>query len=362
MSNDIFSSISTSSTASRLVFIDSQVENYQSLLAGVVPEAEVIILSAKRDGIAQISEVVRQRQLSEIHIVSHGSPGCLYLGNSQLSLDTLDKYQEDLKTWFNTALCKEGRGDLLIYGCNVAAGDAGEEFIEKLHDITGAEIAASATRTGSAALGGDWNLEVTTGDLAVSLAFEQETLDNYSFVMPVFNNVYYGIFTPSGGTANQLRTVNLTNGSSAVVPGTSTTLFNTNAISRGARTGRIYYIENIANNARVAYYDTLTGTHTQAGTTGVTGVTFVKMAQAQDGTIWATGGNNQLYTINPGTGAATLSYTMGFSATAASGDIAFDPNNANVLYVTRGATTTSNDSSTNNATIDLYRITLTVLL
>lgn len=40
----------------------------------------------------------------------------------------------------------------------MAAGDAGTELIEKLHALTGAEIAASANPTGNKALGGDWNL------------------------------------------------------------------------------------------------------------------------------------------------------------------------------------------------------------
>jgi hypothetical protein len=47
-----------------------------------------------------------------------------------------------------------------IYGCNVAAGDAGEEFIHKLHQITTATISASTTKTGNVALGGNWELEV----------------------------------------------------------------------------------------------------------------------------------------------------------------------------------------------------------
>ncbi|MEG4219819.1 DUF4347 domain-containing protein [Microcoleus sp. Pol12A6] len=33
--------------------------------------------------------------------------------------------------------------NLLLYGCNVAAGDAGEEFITRLHKLTGAQIAAT---------------------------------------------------------------------------------------------------------------------------------------------------------------------------------------------------------------------------
>ena len=170
----------------QIVFIDSQLEDYHFLAQGILPGIQKVILDRHRDGIAQITEVLEQKNnFTSIHIVSHGSPGCLYLGNSQLSLDTLNQYQLELQTWFSQSPSPSvpQSPSLLIYGCNVAAGDAGEEFIAKLHHLTGAEIAASATHTGNAAQGGDWNLEVTTSNIPVSLPFQQSTLDNYSFVM-----------------------------------------------------------------------------------------------------------------------------------------------------------------------------------
>lgn len=81
----------------QIVFIDSQVADYQLLASGVLPGIEVIILKSDRDGIEQITEILNQRNnYTSIHIVSHGSPGCLYLGNTQLSLDTLSQYQSEL--------------------------------------------------------------------------------------------------------------------------------------------------------------------------------------------------------------------------------------------------------------------------
>ena len=172
-------------TVKQLVFIDSQVENYQFLASEIIPGIEVVILQKDRDGITQISEVLQsQPQAINVHLVSHGSPGCLYLGNSQLSLDTLDNYTQDLKTWFSNSSLIPHPSSLLIYGCNVAAGDAGAEFIAKLKQITGAEIAATATRTGNAALGGDWNLEVTTAEIDADLAFAPETIASYAYVLP----------------------------------------------------------------------------------------------------------------------------------------------------------------------------------
>ena len=83
--------------------------------------------------------------------MSHGSPGCLYLGNTQLSLETLDKYGEDLQKWF----IEVPSANLLIYGCQVAAENTGTEFLSKVQSLTKANIAASANLTGNAILGGD---------------------------------------------------------------------------------------------------------------------------------------------------------------------------------------------------------------
>ncbi|NEO90271.1 MAG: DUF4347 domain-containing protein [Moorea sp. SIO3G5] len=185
---------SHSKTSSTIVFIDSGVDDYQSLVNGTVPEAEVIVLDSTQDGVEQITKALQRRtDITAIHIVSHGSPGCLYLGNSQLSLDTLNHYTPQLKTWSTT----DSPTPILLYGCNVAAGDAGTEFLERLHQITGTEIAASANRTGNAALGGDWNLECCTGQIGVDSAF-----------LPELMQVYQGVFVVSFSNANNFAVGN----------------------------------------------------------------------------------------------------------------------------------------------------------
>jgi Ca2+-binding RTX toxin-like protein len=140
-------------TATTVVFIDASVSDYQTLQTGVIAGVETVILAPNQNGIEEITEFLQQHpQFTTIHIVSHGSPGCLYLGNGQLNLDNISKYADLLPHWQSE--------NILLYGCNVAAGDAGEEFIRKLHEITNATISASATKTGNAALGGNWELEV----------------------------------------------------------------------------------------------------------------------------------------------------------------------------------------------------------
>ena len=137
------------------VFIDAGVDQAEVLLQGKMAATAVYRLNQHEDAIAQISKVLaEQPQVKRIHLVAHGAPGLLRLGSGELSLETLDRYAPQLKAWFANSAHQ-----LSLYGCNVAAGDAGAEFIEKLHGMTGAAIAASTTPIGQADLGGNWELD-----------------------------------------------------------------------------------------------------------------------------------------------------------------------------------------------------------
>ncbi|NEP78165.1 MAG: DUF4347 domain-containing protein [Okeania sp. SIO3B3] len=163
-----------------LVFIDAGVDNYQLLFDGVVGEAQPFVLNTATDGIQQIDEILRQYPGQKtVHIISHGAPGCLYLGNTQLSLGTLKQYAPQLGQW--------DIDNLLLYGCHVAAGDAGEEFVSKLQSLTGANIAASKSLTGAAVKGGNWELELTTSKCDISLALSEAAMVAYSGVLQVLN-------------------------------------------------------------------------------------------------------------------------------------------------------------------------------
>jgi len=155
-----------------IAIIDANVENAQQLLNGIVPGVESFLLEGDSDGILQIAQILENRpETDTLHIISHGTPGCLYLGNARLSLETLKCYQAQLQQWKIDTL--------LLYGCSVAAGDAGEEFIAQLHQLTGAEIAASKSLTGAAVKGGNWELEMKPGEVEWALAFTPEAMGGY---------------------------------------------------------------------------------------------------------------------------------------------------------------------------------------
>ncbi|MEG4306551.1 DUF4347 domain-containing protein, partial [Microcoleus sp. D3_18a_C4] len=170
-------------TASRknLAIVDSKVESYQELLRGVKCGTEVVLLDRTRDGIEQITEILGQRNsITSLHIVSHGREAAVEIGSTELNIDNLETYSNQLQQW-GKALSESG--SILLYGCNIAAGESGIKFIQKLSEITGANIAASNNLTGSAALGGDWELEITTGQINTEIAFEKKVLEGYTSVL-----------------------------------------------------------------------------------------------------------------------------------------------------------------------------------
>ena len=182
----MYSNSFLSQTATTVVFIDASVSDYQTLQAGIIEGVKSVIISPNQDGIEEITEFLQQHpQITTIHIVSHGSPGCLYLGNSQLNLDNISKYADLLPYWQSE--------NILLYGCNVAAGDDGEEFIRKLHEITNATISASATKTGNAALGGNWELEV---NIPATETFHRTSLHLSDIVADTLHS-YQGVFAPT---------------------------------------------------------------------------------------------------------------------------------------------------------------------
>ena len=71
------------------------------MVNGVLPGVKVVVLNSTEDGVEQITRVIgRYFYISSVHIVSHGRPGCLYLGNGQLNVDNInDNYISNLQGW-----------------------------------------------------------------------------------------------------------------------------------------------------------------------------------------------------------------------------------------------------------------------
>ena len=147
------------------IFVDGGIANGADLVrqleTGLTPGSwyDLYVLDPTRDEIQQISAILDQyhHDLDAVHLFTHGASGEILVGGSWLDAAGLTNQAATISGW-GDALVEHG--DLLLYGCDVAQGFAGTAFVEQLHQVTGADVAASANLTG---VGGDWTLEESAG-------------------------------------------------------------------------------------------------------------------------------------------------------------------------------------------------------
>ncbi|WP_052088523.1 Ig-like domain-containing protein [Comamonas thiooxydans] len=156
-----------------VVFVDSNIKDYEQLISGLKPGTEVVVLDANKDGLQQIADYLDGRSgIDAIHILSHGDVGKIQLGNDWLDSGDLAARSELLDAIGQSL---DQGGDILVYGCRVGDGGAGNDFVKALASATGADVAASDDMTGAAGLGGDWTLEQNLGTVETSALLGLET-------------------------------------------------------------------------------------------------------------------------------------------------------------------------------------------
>jgi hypothetical protein len=195
------------SGAAHVAFVDAGLDDVQTLVAGLRADTVVYLLDSAGDGLSQMTQVLAgYRDLASVAIFSHGSNGNLQLGNLNLDSSALGEYSDDLQQWV-IALTPDA--DILLYGCNLAADGVGQSFIQQLSQLTGADVAASTDLTGSAALGGDWDLEFATGSIEASAFLAPWAQAAYQHVL-----ANYTVTSTADSGAGSLReAINLANAS-----------------------------------------------------------------------------------------------------------------------------------------------------
>ncbi|MBF0245354.1 MAG: DUF4347 domain-containing protein, partial [Planctomycetes bacterium] len=164
-----------------IAVVDSSLADYQVLVeAAEQAGMEVILLSSRGDGVAEMAAALAGRSgIEALHIFSHGSNGRIILGEASLNNDTLDAYGDELAV-IRQSLSEEG--DILLYGCNVAADDEGQTFVNRLAEITQGDVAASDDITGAVSLRGDWILEEASGPVSSS-AISSDLLNTFTHIL-----------------------------------------------------------------------------------------------------------------------------------------------------------------------------------
>jgi uncharacterized repeat protein (TIGR02059 family) len=180
-----------------IAFIDTSIAGYQTLLDGLREDVEAVLIDGAHDGLAQIAAALAGRSgIEAVHVFTHGAPGVLQLGATRLDEAGLAGYEADLGV-LRSALADGA--DLLLYGCDVAAGAVGESFLQALSAATGADVAASIDPSGSALLGGDWELEANTGNIEAYFALAPQGQVSFSGLLAIGDQSFTGIGTKPYG-------------------------------------------------------------------------------------------------------------------------------------------------------------------
>lgn len=160
-------SMASEPAVEEFIFVDAGISNIEHLTDILRKQGHehrrIVQLAANRDGLEQIADALAGRDnLKAIHILSHGDDATLKLGNSIVNHASLSGYSNALAQ-IGSALSPDG--DILIYGCDLVSTDDGRQFMDAFSELTSSDVAASTNTTGSAAFGGDWQLESSTGQV-----------------------------------------------------------------------------------------------------------------------------------------------------------------------------------------------------
>ncbi|MFZ5755734.1 MAG: DUF4347 domain-containing protein [Pseudomonadota bacterium] len=168
----------TGQRATDAVFIDIGVAGYETLLAGLPRDAEVFFINGNSNGFEQIANALAgDHQYRSIQIYSHGDAGELTLGADTFTSASLDGAAGHLAR-IGAALAPGG--DILLFGCDIAGNNEGKAFVDRIAELTGADVAASDDTTGGrVALGANWDLEYQSGTVQATAVIDQRVLDAF---------------------------------------------------------------------------------------------------------------------------------------------------------------------------------------
>jgi len=149
------------------LLIDAALDDGDVLAAGARAGMDVVRFGGGSggDGLAELARWAAMAQdYDALHLLCHGAAGLLMLGARTLDRAALTEPQAQQQLGL-LGRALDGRGCVLVYGCNAAQGAQGRAFIAELALALGVPVAASAGLVGAAALGGSWRLEHSTGEV-----------------------------------------------------------------------------------------------------------------------------------------------------------------------------------------------------
>ncbi|WP_430437724.1 DUF4347 domain-containing protein [Oceanibaculum nanhaiense] len=145
----------------KLLVVDSALSGSTDLIDGRLADFAIAHLAPEAAPLAQIADLAEQHgPLTDLHILSHGEPGALHMAGAVVDAAALADAADALR---RIAACLTPDAEVLLYGCSVASGETGRDFVADLQDVLGAPVAASEAPVGNAARGGAWSFRTPDG-------------------------------------------------------------------------------------------------------------------------------------------------------------------------------------------------------
>ena len=178
----------TESGGTQIIVVDSQVYNHETLIEEIrsttsadSSDTEVLVIEEQESGIERVTSLLNEREdIQALHIFSYANDGTISLGTDELNSESLAGYDEQLQNWGNAL---DESGDILLYGCDIAQTEDGQDFVQQIAQYTGADVAASTDSTGNSSSGGDWELEYESGSIETASIFAQDDASGWLGVL-----------------------------------------------------------------------------------------------------------------------------------------------------------------------------------
>ena len=187
-----------------ILFVDPSVSDIDTILGGLRPEVEAIVLDVAQPAAQQIAAALAGRRgLAAVHVIAHGAPGRVNFTSGDWSVVTLEDEAENLAA-IGHALADDG--ELRLWSCDTAASEPGTAFIKALAQATGADVAASTGRVGAGALGGTWDLTADARRASARPPLTAAAMAAYAGVLTTYTWTGGGTTTSPGSSTWSLST------------------------------------------------------------------------------------------------------------------------------------------------------------
>jgi len=200
-----------------LVIVDStqpDIDALKSLLQRQLDsnnQIAIVTLQSASDPIAMIASILaRYDNLQAVHIISHAADGEMQFGNSTVNQTSLLANKQILQQWGESLHVD---GDILLYGCNLSGSADGKLFAKTLATLTNADVASSSDITGHALNNGDWDLEITNGEIETPVIAQAQVQNDWAGSLDITTGlIHHWKFDGNGNDSAGAAPATLING------------------------------------------------------------------------------------------------------------------------------------------------------